>query len=265
MGTRFTDKVVWVTGASAGIGEALALALAAEGAQLILSARRQERLEAVRTRCPQPEQVLCLPLDLTDPAATEAAATEAAAWRGRVDILVNNAGVSQRGLALQTSMDTVRRIMEVDFFAAVHLARLVVPDMVRRRTGQVVVISSVTGHVATPMRSAYAAAKHALHGWFDALRAEVHADGVAVTLLCPGYVATDVSRNALREDGSAQGSMDQDTARGLAPDVFAARALDAIAARKREAYIGGREIYAIYLKRWLPGLLAARLPGAVPR
>jgi len=264
MKRRFQDKVVWVTGASSGIGEALALGLSREGALLILSARRRDELERVRAACGDPQRVLLLPLDLAQPDSLAEAAQRAEAWQGRLDILINNAGISQRAPALEASMASVRRIMEINFFAAVALARAVTPGMADRGQGQLVLVSSVTGYVATPLRSAYAASKHALQGWFDALRAEVATAGVRVTVICPGFVRTEVSRNALVADGSAQQTMDSDTDAGLSPERFADKALRAIARQKREAYIGGAEIGAIYLKRWLPGLLAWRLPMAKP-
>ncbi|MBN1334578.1 MAG: SDR family NAD(P)-dependent oxidoreductase [Deltaproteobacteria bacterium] len=264
MQRRFTDRVAWVTGASSGIGEALARGLAGEGATVVLSARRQVELERVRATCPEPDRVRLLPVDLLDGEARLAAATAAQAAFGRIDVLVLAAGVSQRALALEAELASVRRLFELDFFAAIDLARLVVPGMVARGYGRVVVVSSVVGHVPTPGRSAYAAAKHALHGWFDALRAEIHGTGVRVTLLCPGYVRTQISHHALRADGSPQGVLDRQIARGMEPEDLARRALPAIARGRREAWIGGWEVAAIPLRRWLPGLVAWRLPHNRP-
>ena len=260
MAARFQDQVAWVTGASSGIGEALARALAREGASLVLSARREAELERVRASCPDPARVRLVPVDLLDASARPSASAAAEAAFGRIDVLVLAAGVSQRANALEADPTSVRRLFELDFFAPIDLARVVVPGMVARGRGRVVVVSSVVGHVPTPGRSSYAAAKHALHGWFDALRAEIHGTGVHVTLLCPGYVRTEISRNALAADGSPRGVLDEQIAGGMDPEVLARRALAAIARGQREAWIGGWEIAAIPLRRWLPGFVAWRLP-----
>jgi len=264
MAARFQDQATWVTGASSGIGEALARALAREGALLVLTARREAELERVRASCPDPGSVRLLPADLLDEAARASTAEAAQAAFGRIDVLVLAAGVSQRAPALETDLATVRRLFELDFFAVVDLARRVVPGMVARGAGRVVVVSSVVGHVPTPGRSSYAAAKHALHGWFDALRAELHGTGVTVTILCPGYVRTAISFHAFDAAGAPRGVLDDQIAHGLDPDVLARRALPAIARGRREAWIGGWEVAAIPLRRWLPGLVAWRLPHQKP-
>ncbi len=264
MHRRFEDRVAWVTGASSGIGEALARALAREGASVVLTARRQAELERVQASCPEPARVRLVPADLLHDAGRAAAAAAAGAAFGRIDVLVLAAGVSPRASALEADLASVRRLFELDFFAAIDLARAVVPGMVARGSGRVVVISSVVGHVPTPGRSAYAAAKHALHGWFDALRAEIHGTGVRVTLICPGYVRTGISTNALDATGAPRGVLDRQIAEGMDPEVLARRALPAIARGRREAWIGGWEIAAIPLRRYFPGLVARFLPTQRP-
>lgn len=251
---RFRDQVVWVTGASAGIGEALAHAFAGEGASLILSARRSERLEALRAACPRPDEVLVLAVDLCDPEAREAAARDALAWKGRLDVLVNNAGVTHGEPAWETPMADFRRVMELNFFAPVALCRTVVPAMIAAGRGHVVNVSSVTGYVAPPGRSAYGASKHALQGYSDTLRAELHGTGVRVTVVCPGYVDTEIRKLAGMGDATPGGS-------GMVtPAKVAEVTLRGIARRSREVVVGGRETYAIYLKRFFPGLVARLLP-----
>ena len=262
MSDRFTDQVIWITGASSGIGEALANALSAEGALLILSARRRERLEALAASLPTPS--LILPLDLTDSDAVPLAVADALAWKGRIDVLVNNAGISQRARVEDTELSTVRRVMEINFFAIVDLTGQVLPSMLSAGRGHVVNMSSVAGYVGTPMRSAYCASKHALRAWSDSLRAEVSGRGIDVTTICPGYVRTEISRSALRGDGTAKGADDGVVASAMAADVAARKMVTAIAKRRREFYVGGKEIYAIYLQRWLPGLVAAIAPRTAP-
>ncbi len=251
----FEGKTVWLTGASSGIGEAVAYALAAQGARLILSARRVEKLRAVQAACANPERHLILPLDLADPASIAAAVPQALAHSGAIDVLINNGGISQRGQAAETDLAVDRRIMEVNFFGTIALTKAVLPSMLERGAGHIAVVSSLVGKFGSPKRSAYAASKHALHGFFDSLRAEIHDAGLRVTLICPGYVRTDVSRNALKADGSAYGIMDDGQRNGLAPERCAAKILRALERGKAEVYIGGQETAAVYLKRFWPGLL----------
>ena len=252
---EFNHKTVWITGASSGIGEHLSYAFAQAGARLVLSARREAELNRVRDTCPEGTEVLVLPLDVTDFAALPAAAERVVERFGRIDVLVLNAGVSQRALARDTDLAVDRRIMEIDYFGTIALAKAVLPQMQRQQGGQLVIISSVMGKIGTPKRSAYAAAKHALHGFYDSLRAEVHDDGIRVTVICPGYVLTQVSRNALTGDGSPHDRMDDNTAAGLTPEVFARKALRAIARERDEAWIGGtKELFAVYLNRFFPRL-----------
>lgn len=250
--TDLTNKVVWITGASGGIGEALALGAAARGARLILSARREDQLQRVRERCARPQDVAILPCDLEQLHDPEALHARAAACFGPVDVLVNNAGLSQRTLALDTSMDSCRRIMEVDFFAPVALSRAVMPGMRERGCGHIVVVSSVFGHIAMARRSVYAAAKHALHGYFDCARVELGDKGIAFTLACPGFVSTQVSVNALGPDGQPYGGVDSDIAKGMAPERCAERIWRAVERNELEVTIAGKERVAVYFKRFLP-------------
>jgi dehydrogenase/reductase SDR family member 7B len=247
-------KVVWITGASSGIGEALAHNLAQRGARLILSARNAERLAAVQAACAHPERHMVLPLDLADPATLGPAAEEALARCGQVDILIHNGGVSQRSLARETRFEVDRQILDTDFLGAVALTKAVLPAMLARKAGHLVVVSSLVGKIGTPLRSAYSAAKHALHGFFDSLRAELWQDGIRVTIICPGFIRTAVSENALTGDGSRQGTMDRAQARGMAPEVCAERIVRAVERGRDEVLIGGPERFAVYLKRFLPGL-----------
>ncbi|GAA4392661.1 SDR family oxidoreductase [Hymenobacter koreensis] len=261
---NFQNQVVWVTGASSGIGEALAKAFAREGARLVLSARNEAELHRVAAAC-APAEVLVLPLDLAEAASLSAKAQQVVAHYSRLDVLVNNGGVSQRSLALETSLDVDRRLMEVNYFGTVALTKAVLPQLLQQRSGRVVTISSLVGKFGTPYRSAYAASKHALHGFFDSLRAELHGSGVGITIICPGFIRTGVSINALTGDGRALGTMDDATEKGLAPEEFARRALPFIARGEPEAYIGGKETLGVYLKRFAPGIFAKLLARAKVR
>jgi dehydrogenase/reductase SDR family protein 7B len=244
-------KTVWITGASSGIGEALAVAWSREGARVILSARNAAELERVRARCAEPSRHIVQPLDVTDTDAVRRAAAEI----GPVDILVPGAGVSQRSLVAETDLATDRAIMEINYFGTIALTKAVLPSMLARGAGHFVPISSVIGYVGVPLRSAYAASKHALHGFFNTLRAETHKEGIRVTIVCPGYIRTKVSENALRGDGTPHGQLDDTHAKAMLPEEAAPIIVHGVAAGKREVHVGGKEIYAIRMQRHLPRLV----------
>lgn len=248
----FKDQVVWITGASSGIGEALALDLSKREAILILSARNREKLEEVRLRCARPDRVEVLPMDLADVAEVETVAAKGLALYGRVDFLINNGGVSQRSLVVDTSMEVYRRLIDTNLLGPIALTKALLPSMQVRKWGHIITVSSLTGKFSTPMRSGYAAAKHALHGFFDALRAETWRDGIRVTLVCPGYVRTGVSLNALTGDGTPQGTMDPGQAKGMTPAKCADLILWAAERGKNEVYIGGFERLYVYFSRLFP-------------
>ncbi len=258
---NFKNQVVWLTGASSGIGEALAQELGRQGARLVLSARSEPALRRVQAAC-APAEALVLPLDLSAPAQFEPAVAAVWAHYGRLDVLVHAGGLSQRALALETTLAVDRRLMEVNYFGTVGLTKAALPQLLAQDRARIVVISSLVGKFGTPYRSAYAASKHALHGFFDSLRAELAGTGIGITLICPGFIHTNVSVNALAGDGQPLGTMDAATAGGLAPAVFAQQAARAIARGAREVNIGGRETYGVLVKRWLPGVFARLLPRA---
>jgi len=257
------QQTVWITGASSGIGESLARAYAKRGANLILSARNEEKLKALANELDTTCHVI--PLDLSKTDTLEHKAKEAIQKAQRIDVLINNGGISQRGLALDTSLDTERRIMEVDFFGTVELTRYVAKHMVNMGGGKIAVTSSLVGIISSPYRTAYSAAKHALHGYFDGLRAELHGNNIQITILCPGFIKTDVSVNALNEKGERLNEMDDAQANGMSPDVLAKKIIRAINRGKKEAYFGGFEVLSIYIKRFFPSLFAAILLKAKVR
>ncbi|MCC5942450.1 MAG: SDR family oxidoreductase [Balneolaceae bacterium] len=249
-------KVVWITGASSGIGEALAYEFNKRGALIILSSRRENELERVKEACIDAEErVKILPLDLADANSIEEKAEEARNLFGSVDMLINNGGISQRAYAVESSMETIRQVMEVNFFGTVALTKAVLPGMIEQKFGHIVVISSVMGKLGTKHRSAYAASKHSLHGWFDCLRQEMYEHDVHVTLVCPGFVKTNVTVNALTADGDTYNKMDDAQKTAMSAEEFARKLMPKLAKLKEEVYIGGYEILSVYVKRLSPRLL----------
>lgn len=234
----FSGQVAWITGASSGIGAALAQALAAGGTHVILSGRNAEALAEVAANC---GDALVLPFEATNLAAAAAAADKAWAWAaarsGGLDILINNAGISQRSLAVDTDYAVYERIVAVDLMAPIALTQAVLGRMVARETGRIVMIASIAGKVGVPLRTAYSAAKFGLIGYANALRSEVSGQGLQVHVIAPGSVRTNVSRNALNADGSRRGVSDRGIDRGMDPAEAAATMLAAMAAGEREIIV----------------------------
>jgi short-subunit dehydrogenase len=259
----FQGRRVWITGASSGIGEALALAFHQAGAKLILSARREDELKRVQTACGSEPATLILPMDVTNAAELPEKMQLALGPFGGIDILVLNAGISQRSRTRETDENVYRRLMEVNFFAPEAMARAVLPSMLAQKSGHIVVISSVAGKFGVPMRSGYSATKFALHGFFEALRAEEERNGVHVTMVCPGYIRTDISLSALRGDGRKHAKMDSQLAHGMPADECARQILQAIARKKKEIVVAAaREKSLVYVKRFFPTLLARMIGRA---
>ncbi|MFT5141646.1 MAG: dehydrogenase/reductase SDR family protein 7B [Rhodothermales bacterium] len=251
---KLTDKIVWITGASSGIGAALAREYASRGARCVLSARGIERLHAVKNSCDRPGDHVVLPLDTSEFDTHEAAVEAAEKAAGPIDILVLNAGIGQRGSALETDLGVARRIMDVNFTGTISLAQASAKRMVSRRSGQIVVISSVLGRVAIPGSSAYSASKFALHGYFEALRGEIFPHNISVSLVCPGYINTELTLHALQEDGSKFDVIDHNHTYGMDADVCADKIVRAVMGQKPVFTVGGKETWAVPLARFFPGL-----------
>lgn len=249
----FAGQAAWITGASSGIGAALARGLAKQGARVILSGRNLEALEAVAKDC---GETLILPFETTDYAAIPAAVAKAWDWSGGIDLLVNNAGISQRSLAQETDFSVYEKIVAVDLLAPIALTQALLPHMTARGSGRIANISSIAGKVGVPMRTAYCAAKFGLAGYGDALRAEVGHMGLQVHNIFPGSIATDVSRNALTSDGSKRGVSDKVIDNGIAPDAAAAQMIAEMLAGKREIIVAeGAELAMGEARRMQDALL----------
>jgi len=251
---HFRDKVAWITGASSGIGEALAYRLSRMGARLILSSNERDELNRVQESCEQTDEaVMSLFLDLSRPETMPSKAAAVLERFGHVDFLFNNGGISQRALALDTSLDIDRKIMEIDYFGHIGLTKALLPSIMERRSGHIVVTTSVAGIIGVPLRSAYCAAKHALHGFFDALRAEVWDHNIKVTLICPSAVRTRIAAEALTGNGRAYGKMDNIISGGIAVDDCVDKMITAVVKGKEEVVVGkGMGKHGVLVKRLFP-------------
>ena len=253
---RWNNQIVWVTGASSGIGKACAESWARRGATVVLSARKAETLDAVASPLrDNGADVHVVTLDLSDSDSLQAVAQHVEEKIGPVDVMVHCGGISQRSKAIETDLDVDRRVMEIDYFGTLALTKALLPGMVKRGRGHFVVVTSLMGLFSSPFRSGYCGAKHALHGFFESLRAEHHDDGLKVTMVCPGFIRTNISLNAVVGDGSQQGTMDAKTGAGMTAEQCAERMVKAVERNKAEVLIGRYEILAAYIKRLSPALL----------
>jgi len=257
---NFTNKTVWITGASSGIGKALAIELSKQNVQLILSSRNEAKLKQVQTECENSSTIKILPLDLENYNSLASKTKAALLLFDGIDVLFNNGGISQRALAKDTEIEVDKRIMDINYLGTVALTKALLPHFIEKNSGYFVVTTSIVGKIGTPLRSSYSASKHALHGFFDSLRAEVYKNNIKITLACPGFVQTNVSLNALTGDGSPQEKMDNATKNGLTSERFVKLLLSAVKREKEEVYIGGfKEKLAVYVKRFFPKLLSVMI------
>ena len=244
-----TNKIVWITGASSGIGAELAKIYSHRGIKLILSSRNVRALERVKSECYYPENIKILPTDLNDFYAAPALVKKAYNIFGRIDILINNAGVSQRSLIVDTQFDVLKKLIEINYLGTVALSRALLPFFLKQGFGHYVVVSSVMGKYGSPFRSGYSAAKHALHGFFDVMRMEHQKDNINVTIICPGFVRTPIAMNSLKGDGSVLGVDDLATRKGLKVEDFARKMVRSVDQKKWEVQFGKKELLGVYLKR----------------
>ncbi|WP_293788782.1 SDR family oxidoreductase [uncultured Pedobacter sp.] len=256
------SKIIWITGASSGIGEALVYEYFKAGHKLIISGRNRDELFRVKGNCQNSFNVHVLPFDLSETALLENKAADALRIFGKIDLLINSGGVSQRSLALATNLKTEQQIMDTNFWGTVILSKAVLPSMIASGGGQIVAISSLVGKFGTKFRSTYAASKHALHGYFDSLRSEVYDKNIAITIVCPGFIKTNVTYNALTGDGNPLNMMGEAHKNAMTPDECAKQIVQAVNDKKEEVYIGGKETRAVLLKRFFPKIFSKKLRTA---
>lgn len=250
---HFNDKVVWITGASSGIGKELAIQLDKLGAKIVLSARNEGALNEVNKNLTGNDH-LVLPLDLTNPDSFEKLTSQVISRFEKIDFLFNSGGVSQRSEVHETSLDIDRKIMEVNYFGNIALTKAVLPYMRSQKQGHIIVTSSIAGKFGFFLRSAYCASKHALHGFYESLLLEEAKNNILVTLVCPGKIKTPISVNAIKADGNKHGEMDDNQATGMSVEECVQQMLKATVAKKKEVLIGNKEIKAVTLKRFFPAL-----------
>ncbi|MCB0587384.1 MAG: SDR family oxidoreductase [Phaeodactylibacter sp.] len=251
---KFKNKVFWITGASSGIGEYLSYTLHSSGARLILSARNEVHLHKVKENCGEGADVALLPLDLQELDTLPAKAEEALATFGHIDYLVNNAGIAMRDFALNTSLAVDRKLMAINYLGPIVLTKAVLPHMIRQGEGHIVITSSLSGKFGIPRSAAYSAPKHALHGFFDSLRAEVYHQNIRITIVIPGVIKTDITVNALKGDGSKYKKMDKVQLDGISAKKCAEQMAKAIAQEKEEVFVGGKEGFALLIRQFFPRL-----------
>ncbi|MDG1334061.1 MAG: SDR family oxidoreductase [Crocinitomicaceae bacterium] len=247
-------KIVWVTGASSGIGAEMAKQAADAGASVILSARNEAKLQEVQQSLKNAEKHFVLPLDLSESDNFGSLVDQVMVKYNRIDVLVNNGGLSQRSEVHETPMEVDRRIMEVNYFGNVALTKQVLPIFRKQKSGQFIVISSIAGKFGFFLRSAYSASKHALHGFYESLMLEEEKNNVKVLIVCPGKINTQISVNALNSEGNTHGVMDHNQETGMTVEECVRQLFKAVEKGKKEVLIGNKEIKAVTLKRFLPGM-----------
>jgi len=255
---KFQNKVICITGASSGIGEATAYRLAKENARLLLIAIEEDKLQVVQQQCIQlgSPDVAIFPYDLSDLENLPVFIDQLWNYFGHIDIMYNNAGISQRTTTMDTEISMIHKIMDIDYFAPVIIAKMLLPKMLQNGGGHFAVTTSIAGCFGFPLRCAYSSAKHALYGFFESLYAEYYSQNIRVTLVCPGRVRTNISFYALDKGGAPHGKMDAGQAKGIDPAKAAKKIVRAIYHQKREVLIGSTELLMVYIKRFFPGLCA---------
>ena len=249
---EFKNKTVLITGGGSGIGEALAYQYAAKGANVILTGRRLETLEKVQKKCiGMGVKSWCKTVDVEKPESIDELVAWVHAEGHLIDFLLLNAGISQRALTLETDISVDRRLMEVNYFGGIYLVKSL-KDMFIERGVHIAVVSSVSGVFGFPVRSAYCASKHAIHGFYETIALEY--PQIKTTIIIPGRIHTDVSKNALDGSGKATGIMDPGQANGYDVNKCAAKAIRAIARGKHQKVIGGFDTIMVPFYKYIPCL-----------
>ena len=247
------DKIFWITGASSGIGKSLTEQVLSKGAKVVLSGRNEAALKQVAEPYDR-NNTFILPFDLSEIGDVDSMVNKVIERFGRIDFLINNGGISQRSLAEETPVEVDRKVFEINFFGNITLTKAVLPVMIKQKEGHIAVTSSVVGKFGFPLRSAYAASKHALHGFYESLRAENFKHNIKVSMIIPGRINTNISVNAVTKDGSKHGQMDPGQASGMTSDKAARVILRKILKGRKEIVVGKIDVIMVYIRRFLPFL-----------
>ncbi len=252
---KFTGKNIWITGASSGIGKAVALEISKHKAFLIISGRNEEALKEVAVRCQKNGSTIqIISFDLADEKSVLEAAGKVLSQKIKIDALYHFGGISQRSFVSETPLAVDRKIFEVNFFGTVALTKSILPWMIENGGGQIAVTSSIVGKFGFPYRSAYSAAKHALHGFFESLRAENAKNNIRVSVIIPGRIKTNVSVNALNKTGKPHGQMDEGLDKGKSAEWTARKICRKLQKERKEILVGGAELILVYIRRFFPPL-----------
>lgn len=250
---KINEKIIWITGASSGIGSALAIEMSKYNTKLILSSRNEEELSKIKEICEKNNSVCYVKrMDLSRTEEIDIAVKDILSKFGKVDILINNGGISQRSYAYETDFDVYRRVMEVNFFGNIYLTQKLLPSMIKNNSGHLVAVSSIVGKFGFPLRSAYSASKHALMGYYETLYFELNKTNIKVSIVLPGRINTNVSKNSLTKDGTKYDKMDAGQAGGMPAEQCAKKFIRGIEKDKKEILIGGKELFMVHLKRFVP-------------
>jgi dehydrogenase/reductase SDR family protein 7B len=251
----FKGKVVWITGASSGIGEALVYEFVRLGAKLIISSNDSQQLERVKNSCgSQSCMVNCIPFDLSDIKGIVDLVQQQVSAFGKIDYLLNIGGVSQRSIIEETPLWLDRKIFEINYFGTTGFTKAVLPYMIRQKSGHILATSSISGRFGFPLRSAYSASKQAIHGFFETLYLENKKNNIRVSVIIPGRVRTQISMHALESTGKEHGKMDEGQSNGLSPEKAAKIIIRGIIRNKREILVGRGELTLLYIRRIFPWL-----------
>lgn len=253
--STFKNKVIWITGASSGIGEALVYEFAQQGAIIVLSARNNTELNRVKNTAKLTESnSLIIPFDLSNTEKANEYVQQIISKFKTIDVLINNGGQSQRAEAIETSLEIEKKLFEINYFSAVNLSKAVLPYMLKNGGGKIVITSSIAGKFGFYLRSTYSAAKHALHGYFESLRLELENKGISVLIVCPGKIKTNISLNAVSEKGESHNQMDKSHQNAMSAEECAKQIIKGMISNQEELLIGGKELFAVKIKRFFPKL-----------
>ena len=252
---NFNNKTFWITGAASGMGRSVAVEISKSKARLVISDRDAAGLiETASIIKSNGSEVISEVLDMSDNTSINLTARKVLQEVVKIDGLYQFAGISQRSLVVDTPIENDRKIMEINFFGVIALAKAVLPSMIAQGGGQMAVTSSLVGKFGFPYRSAYSASKHALHGYFESLMAENEKHNIRVSILIPGRIQTNISKFALDKDGKEYGKMDAGQANGITAEKAARQICKGLRRENKEVLVGGKELLMLYIRRFLPSL-----------